>query len=371
MTRILVIDDEAPLREEIVDMLTFENFDVIYADNGRSGVKAAQEQFPDLVLCDITMPELDGYGVLLELQKDRVTATIPFIFLTARADKSFMRHGMELGADDYITKPFTRGELLAAIRTRLKRHSARMDAYRREIEEAKTTLTNMVAHELRTPLFSIRLVKDIIEHEVESLSVTETQRLMEMMGSGVDRLNHLVEQMVHLTYLETGSLRWETIVQGQQVVSVEELVYSAINLGRYYACRQKENGIRFDESPGAATIMAHPHALKHAVAELIANALNFSNEGDEVVVSCRQAEGSVWIHVLDHGIGMSPWEQKAAFGKFIQINREDREQQGMGLGLYVARGIIEAHQGSIELRSAAGQGTEVIVRLPLASETVY
>ncbi|MBN1965567.1 MAG: response regulator, partial [Anaerolineae bacterium] len=106
MTRVLVIEDEEPIRENIIEILEMEEFEAVGAANGLLGVEAAQENPPDLIICDITMPGLDGYEVLLQLRQDTATASIPFVFLTARADRSFMRHGMELGADDYLTKPF-------------------------------------------------------------------------------------------------------------------------------------------------------------------------------------------------------------------------------------------------------------------------
>ncbi len=124
MKKILVIEDEAQSRDIYLESLEEEGFDAIGAENGRVGVQTAQEQLPDLVLCDIMMPELDGYGVLSTLRQDPVTAMIPFIFLTAKATKAELRQGMELGADDYLTKPSTVEELLRAIAVRLEKQAA-------------------------------------------------------------------------------------------------------------------------------------------------------------------------------------------------------------------------------------------------------
>ncbi len=121
MTMILVIEDEAPIRDKIVTVLKYENYDVIDAANGREGVVLAQENRPDLIICDVLMPDLNGYSALQALRKDPDTSVIPVIFLTAAASRAEMRKGMELGADDYITKPYTVVELLAAVRTRLER----------------------------------------------------------------------------------------------------------------------------------------------------------------------------------------------------------------------------------------------------------
>jgi EAL domain-containing protein (putative c-di-GMP-specific phosphodiesterase class I)/CheY-like chemotaxis protein len=124
MTKILVIEDEESVRENILDLLEAEDFDTIAAANGRLGLQLALSELPDLILCDLMLPELDGYGILTALREQPVTATIPFIFLTARSARADFRLGMNLGADDYLTKPFTRTELLSAIASRLAKQLA-------------------------------------------------------------------------------------------------------------------------------------------------------------------------------------------------------------------------------------------------------
>lgn len=137
MKKILVIEDEAPVRANILELLEAEDFDPISAENGFIGAIWAQENLPDLIICDVMMPEVNGYEVLSVLRQDSRTATIPFIFLTAMADKVDIRHGMELGADDYLTKPFTRDELLGAIASRFAKHEAVMQQYNTEYQRAE------------------------------------------------------------------------------------------------------------------------------------------------------------------------------------------------------------------------------------------
>jgi len=120
-TRILVVEDERPMRRNLVTILKMENFDVLEAEDGRKGLAAAREHRPDLILCDITMPGLDGHGLLRELRTDPLTAGTPVVFLTARGQKDNFRTGMNLGADDYLVKPVQVEELLQAIKTRLRR----------------------------------------------------------------------------------------------------------------------------------------------------------------------------------------------------------------------------------------------------------
>jgi len=123
MKKILLIEDEPEMRRNIATILRLEKFNVIAAENGRVGVERAQQDQPDLILCDIMMPELDGYGVLEALRANPATVTTPFIFLTAKGEKPDVRAGMNLGADDYLTKPVAKADLLDAIRARLTRQT--------------------------------------------------------------------------------------------------------------------------------------------------------------------------------------------------------------------------------------------------------
>ncbi|MCL4507403.1 MAG: response regulator [Chloroflexi bacterium] len=124
MTRILVIEDDTDLRQNLVDLLELEEYEVFSGADGEEGLTCARECLPDLIVCDIMMPKLDGYGVLKELRADPNCLVIPVIFLTAKTDRQSVRMGMELGADDYLTKPFTQQELLRSIQTQLSKRTA-------------------------------------------------------------------------------------------------------------------------------------------------------------------------------------------------------------------------------------------------------
>lgn len=135
MNKILVIEDEPKMLRNLLTILRLEGFDALGAENGTVGVLLAAQELPDLVLCDVTMPELDGHGVLQHLRRDRLTVDIPLIFLTARGEHEDIRRGMNLGADDYLCKPCPADELLAAVRARLQRQ--------REIELAATRINGL------------------------------------------------------------------------------------------------------------------------------------------------------------------------------------------------------------------------------------
>jgi two-component system sensor histidine kinase/response regulator len=367
MTKILVIEDEAPVLENIIELLEFEGgFEVIGAENGVIGLQRAQEHVPDLIICDITMPEMDGYEVLLEVRKRPKIATTPFMFLTARADRSFMRHGMEIGADDYLTKPFSSAELMAAILARLERHQMTVKETERDLEEAKSQLVQMVAHELRTPLVSIEMASALIADKLNELSPAHIQELMAHVTRGSERLHHLVEQMVLTTRLKAGVLTPELVIEQGLRMPVSDLLMVVIDLARRFAPRHPDVAVRLETKDGEAVIQLDAQALKHALAELVTNAISFSPEGEEVGVLQWVANGSVWIQIVDHGPGIPAEHLDQAQDEFQQINRHVQEQQGMGMGLPLARQIIGVHGGTLEIKSVVGQGTQVTVKLPAA-----
>ncbi|MBW4538765.1 MAG: response regulator [Myxacorys chilensis ATA2-1-KO14] len=196
MKTILVIEDEQAVRESILDLLEAEGFHSIGGENGTAGVNLAHEYHPDLILCDIQMPELDGYGVLTNLRQSSDTASIPFIFLSARTTKVDIRQGMELGADDYLTKPCTAVELLGAISGRLAKHQALLQRYsqlgkpavtnqrdRSELSQApeatqtsgtRDGLLNHFYQELRNPLSSINMALHLLKSAANENSMLST-----------------------------------------------------------------------------------------------------------------------------------------------------------------------------------------------------
>ncbi|MDB5148057.1 MAG: response regulator [Mucilaginibacter sp.] len=139
--KILIIEDNTDIRENLVEILELAGYTVFEADNGKAGVELAIKNLPDVILCDIMMPELDGYGVLYMLNKNPETATIPFIFLTAKAERIDQRKGMEMGADDYLTKPFDDIELLNAIEIRLRKQNARQSLYSQSLESLSSIVS--------------------------------------------------------------------------------------------------------------------------------------------------------------------------------------------------------------------------------------
>src|SRR6056297_2559235 len=164
--RILIIEDEQEVREEITDILKFEGYDVIPVSGGAEGVKAAVENSPDIVICDILMPEMDGFEVLQKIKSHPAFSLVPFIFVSAMAERKSLRKGMEQGADDYLFKPFSREELLKALESRIQK----VNAIKNELDRLKKNIIFTLPHELRTPLNGILGFSRIIKDDYSALS---------------------------------------------------------------------------------------------------------------------------------------------------------------------------------------------------------
>src|SRR5664280_2931181 len=169
MNKILVIDDEEWLREMMLLALSQKGFTVIEAPNGASGIDVARKELPDLILCDVNMEKVDGYLTLSSLRGEPTTAAIPFILMTGLADNAGMRHGMELGADDYLPKPFSIEALYAAVDARLKKTQALRQEAEQKLASLRDNISLMLPHELRTPLNGILAYGEMLATDTATL----------------------------------------------------------------------------------------------------------------------------------------------------------------------------------------------------------
>lgn len=215
--KILVIEDEAQIREEVSDWLQFEGYEIVAAANGRLGLAAIEQENPDLILCDITMPQMDGYEVLIEVRANQKHATTPFIFLTAAADRDSLRKGMSLGADDYLTKPFTLEEVLGAIRTRLQRHATQTQQGQYHIDVLssalnqerkqnllKSRLIALFSHDFRNPLATILMSSSVIRNYADRLPPARKQQVLNRIDGAVHSLTQMLDDMLIIAELESG-----------------------------------------------------------------------------------------------------------------------------------------------------------------------
>src|SRR2546421_2634285 len=202
MKKILVIDDEEWLREMVHLALQQKGFDVVEAENGARGIELARKELPDLILCDVNMEKMNGYGALSSLRNEPSTASIPFILMTGLADNAGMRHGMELGADDYLPKPFTIDGLYAAVDARLKKLQTVRQEAEKKLTDLRDNLSLMLPHELRTPLNGILAYGEILANDAETLPAAEVAEMGQVIYDSGKRLERLIENFLIYAQLE-------------------------------------------------------------------------------------------------------------------------------------------------------------------------
>ena len=364
MKRVLVIEDEDEIRSNLLELLEIEGFDAMGGENGWIGLKLAREHLPSLIISDVMMPELDGYGVLEELRRDPVTATIPFIFLTARAERADLRQGMELGADDYLTKPFARDELLKAIDTRLAKQNTVEQKFQKQLEDLRGSITLSLPHELRTPLTGILGFSAVLVESYDMLAGREILEIAQVIQTSAERLHRLVENYLLYADLEILGLNQDKVAALQAMAATSQLkpvvTQAALDVARKAG---RETDLKLDLHD--ATVSMSQGYLKKSAEELIGNAFKFSKAGTPVHVTSRADTDRVTLTIIDQGRGMTA-QQIAAVGAYMQFERRLHEQQGAGLGLIIAKRLAEVYGGELSIESQSGQGTTAHVTLPTA-----
>jgi len=360
-SKILIIEDNEIMRYNLLELLEAEEFEAIGAENGKMGVELALKDPPDVILCDVMMPELDGYGVLQSLRSHPQTATIPLIFMTAKADRVDIRQGMEQGADDYLTKPYTPDEVLKAIGTQLKKQEAIDSSAQLKLEELRNNIVHSLPHELRTPLNGILGFSELIVYKCDRLNLPDIREMAEGIRRSGERLNRLIQNFLLYAELELLASNPEEVklLRSQQVESTKSLITDRILIKAQTANRSGDLQLDMEDSPAKISDLM----LNKIIEELIENALKFSKEGTQICVSTRCKNNQLILEMINQGRGMTP-EQIAKLGAYMQFERRLYEQQGTGLGLSIVKRIVELHAGQLMIESIPGQQTTVRVILP-------
>lgn len=367
MVKILVIEDVAPLRNDIVEMLRLEGYEVEGAENGEVGLALAADFVPDLVICDIMMPKMDGYGVLTAMRQNHATRTIPFIFLTAKTERGEVRRGMGMGADDYLTKPFENEELLEAVRARLAHHQTFEEQAQSQLSELRESIVTALPHELRTPLNTIIGFSDMLHIEADTVTAEEVREWSGHIQAAAQRLNRLVEN--YLTYVRIQALLRDSKRLAKLRAQVTEKPHAAAEYQAVYIAQRYERASDLTISHGDQGVVAIAESdLIKIMDELLDNAFKFSKSGQGVSLTTQvvnRDEGVFYeLCVTDYGRGMKP-EQVKLVGMYMQFDRLIYEQQGAGIGLAVARALAEMYHGQLTLESEAGEYTRITVLLPV------
>jgi signal transduction histidine kinase len=363
MIKILVIEDADQLRKDIVEMLLYEGFDIQDTDNGAAGVEIARNYNPDIIICDIMMPGMDGYDVLNALNGDGEMNIIPFIFLTAKTDRADIRYGMGLGADDYLTKPFVASELLSAIKARLAKRETFNEIAEQKLKELRESIITALPHELRTPLNTIIGFSDMLISKADSISPAQITDWAQHINCAAQRLYRLSENYLIYVRAEIASRNQEET----EILKDKRLGHPGA-IVEFQATHKAQQADRKDDLvlnlARDANIRCSDYDLSKVLEEIIDNALKFSEPGTPVTVETSEDDGYYVIKVTDQGRGMVP-KQVESIGVYMQFDRWLHEQQGSGLGLAIASRLIELYGGEINVDSTVDVGTVVTMKLLL------
>ncbi|RKG85689.1 hybrid sensor histidine kinase/response regulator [Corallococcus terminator] len=361
--RVLVADDNADMREYVQRVLS-PSFDVTLAADGQAALEAAHASAPDLVLTDVMMPRLGGFGLLRALREAPATRSLPVVMLSARAGEEEAVEGLEAGADDYLVKPFSARELVARVRSMLELSRMRREALRQELLaaslrerlQARDDFLAVASHELKTPLAAFRLHLERLERSLGEDALGRAKSPLESAGRQVQRLHALMETLLDVSQLTTGRLALEL-----NDVDLTSVVGSAVARLRAEVERM---GVTVTLEAGAPLVGRYDRLrIDQVVTNLLSNAARYG-QGRPICVRVASEDGTARVTVRDEGIGIRAEDRARIFERFERAV-PGRNYGGLGLGLWISRQVVEAHGGRITVDSEPGQGATFVVELPL------
>jgi CheY-like chemotaxis protein/anti-sigma regulatory factor (Ser/Thr protein kinase) len=364
--KILIIEDHLQMRNLIERHLRKEGYIVIGAADGDEGLAKAKEHVPDLIVSDIVMPGLSGYEVLREIRADLQTTHIPLLFISSKNDLSEVRHGMNLGADDYLTKPIQIKELMNAVNARLHKSALVQRQMDSVLQKIRSGFVRVLPHEFRTPLSTIIGGTKYIIDSFDQLSKPEILELLKMVHGSTNTLNRLLEKILLFAKLELLSDDDESLEQlGRKMVeNVGDIIADLALDAAHKQTRMKD--IELNITRENINVAITSSYLTTLIGELMDNAMKFSENGTPITVTVARDGAHCKITMRDEGRGMTP-SQIRAIGAFTQFDRELYEQQGIGLGFSIIARIVDVFKGQLTINSEPAKGTTIIVLLPIAS----
>jgi two-component system, sensor histidine kinase and response regulator len=362
---ILAVEDDANLLSGIKEILELEDYIVMTAQNGLEALEVLKKQLapPSLILSDINMPLMNGFAFLEAVRKESAWVRIPFIFLTAKGEKSDRHKGSLLGADIYLTKPFEAQDLLVAVEASLKRMGAISQANQVEVESVKTKLMTIVNHEFRTPLTLIVAYAEMLkEFDSGSMNMEEVMTFLKGVNSGADRLRRLVENFILTIELDNGDAQKTIAWRSRLITDIRPLIEDAHRQIALSNIRPRD--FMFNIDLNLPNIKADAQFLTIAIRELLDNAAKFSQDHSRIQVTVKQVGQDLEISVSDEGRGIPAHELENIWKPFYQIDRETNEDQGSGGGLAIVDGVVKLHKGTRYVESEVGAGSRFVIYLP-------
>jgi len=355
---ILIVEDDQLVRENLNELLTAEGYECSVAEDGLQALNSIKKYIPDLIITDIMMPYMDGFELIDRIRKNRKTELTPVIFLSAKTNRSDIREGMNLGADDYIPKPFSADDLLSAIKTRFKKHQS----YNNVIENMKENIIKYVPHELRTPLVSILGYSDLMLDDLDSLTTADFEKMLGVIKKSGLRLSEWIEKFIFFTEVEVKNDLYKTdLNNGNDSCSTREVIWEDnFFKNRAWIERKNDIEIKLDDS----NIKIKKSYLEFIILELVENAVKFSEPGTKIKV-IGVKNGVVYnISFSDSGLGFFDDDIKR-IAPLKQFNRDDMQQNGNGLGLATVNRLIQLCDGKFEIESKKDEYSIITIELPL------
>jgi signal transduction histidine kinase len=363
---ILVVDDNADMRGYLCRLLE-RRWRTEGATDGVSALECIRRRAPDLVIADVMMPLLDGFGLLRAMREDEATAQIPIMLLSARAGEEASAEGLRAGADDYIIKPFSARELIARVEARLAQ--ARLRAAERrgrdaaeKANQARDDFFAMLSHELRTPLMAVLGWTALLKGS--RLGPEDMAYAVDIIERNARTQRRMIDDLLDVSRIVTGRLR----IDARPIPSLAPVIAMVVDSFRPVA-HGKGLTVVTDLANDAGPLRADPERLQQVAWNLLSNAIHFTPPGGRIDVRCSLQDSEAVLYVRDTGRGISQEAVPHLFERYWQGGSAGTRRQGLGLGLAIAHRIVELHTGSIEVASEGeGRGSVFTVRLPVAEQ---
>lgn len=365
--KILVVDDVVSNVLLLKILLTNEGFQVCTANNGEECVKMAKSDNPDLILLDVMMPGISGFDTAVILKKDPETAEIPIIFLTALNNPSELVHGFQVGANDFLTKPFNKEELVMRVMHQIQLVAAKRIIIKQN-EELKRTISNrdkmysVIAHDLRSPMASIRMVLNLAVNAIQPEVVgTEIFELLDKVNKESEETHNLLDNLLKWTKSQTG--RMNVVYQD---FDLNDVIPGVVDIFVMIADTKK---IRLDYTPckEKLVVRADNDMLKTVVRNFMSNAIKFSPEGSVIEITAERENNFAKINIRDHGVGIAQERIEELFQKG-ETTYGTSGEEGSGLGLQLCADFARKNGGDVRVESVLGEGSMFSVLVPLKVE---
>ena len=365
--KILVVDDVVSNMLLLKILLTNEGFQVCTANNGEECVKMAKSDNPDLILLDVMMPGISGFDTAVILKKDPETAEIPIIFLTALNNPSELVHGFQVGANDFLTKPFNKEELVMRVMHQIQLVAAKRIIIKQN-EELKRTISNrdkmysVIAHDLRSPMASIRMVLNLAVNAIQPEVVgTEIFELLDKANKESEETHNLLDNLLKWTKSQTG--RMNVVYQD---FDLNDVIPGVVDIFVMIADTKK---IRLDYTPceEKLVVRADNDMLKTVVRNYMSNAIKFSPEGSVIEITAERENNFAKINIRDHGVGIAQERIEELFQKG-ETTYGTSGEEGSGLGLQLCADFARKNGGDVRVESVLGEGSMFSVLVPLKVE---